>query len=164
MRDTISYLLFPGLLLCAGVGDCLTLKIPNWLTAAIALSFLPMALLAGLPAVAYFWHLLIAMAVLGAGFSLYAAGLFGGGDAKMLAAAALWFGWPALVPFLAYTALAGGVLAVIVIFWNIVRADQEIRGNTWITSLDKFKPSVPYGAAIAAGGILALPHSWWMMP
>ncbi len=83
MRDILVHLLFPFLLVCAGIGDCFTLKIPNWLTAAIAVSFLPIALLAGLPAVAYPWHLGIAVAVLIAGFGLYAAGLFGGGDAKM---------------------------------------------------------------------------------
>ena len=124
--------------------------------------FFPAALAAGLPPAQYLVHIGVALAVLVAGFALYACKLFGGGDAKLLAASALWFGWPALVPFVVYTALAGGVLAAIVLIWGLIRADQEIRGHAWISRLANIKPNVPYGAAIAAGGILAYPQTWWM--
>jgi prepilin peptidase CpaA len=154
--------LFPFLLVTAGISDFLTLKIPNWLTAATALLFFPMAFAAGMPIENILWQCAAALALLVAGFGLFAAGLFGGGDAKLLAAAALWFGWPDVVHFLIYTAFAGGVLAAAVGLWSAVHLDQEIRGNTWIRRWMNAKPSVPYGVAFAVGGILAFPETWWM--
>ena len=163
MLSDVAHLIFPGLLILAGILDFLTLKIPNWLTALVALAFIPAALLAGMPGSAYVIHLISAVIVLAAGFALYAAGLFGAGDAKLMAAAALWFGWPASMPFIVYTALAGGVLALVLLIWGLLRADQEIRGHSWISRFERFKPSVPYGVAIAAGAILAYPQAWSMI-
>jgi len=160
MFSDVAPLVFPALLILAGIFDCLTLKIPNWLTATVALLFIPAALLTGMPGHDYLIHFASALIVLAAGFALYAAGLFGAGDAKLMAAAALWFGWPASMPFIVYTVLAGGVLAVVVLIWNLLRADQEIRGHSWISRFERFKPSVPYGVAIAAGAILAYPQAW----
>ncbi len=160
MFNTYAHLVFPALLILAGIFDWLTLKIPNWLTAAVALLFFPAALLVGLSGHDYLIHLASALVVLTAGFTLYALGLFGGGDAKLMAAAALWFGWPASMPFVVYTVLAGGVLAVAILFWDMVQADQEIRGHSWITRFQRFKPNVPYGVAIAAGAVLAYPQAW----
>jgi prepilin peptidase CpaA len=163
MFSDVAFLVFPALLILAGIFDCLTLKIPNWLTATVALLFFPAALLIGMPGQEYLTHFAAALIVLAGGFTLYAAGLFGAGDAKLMAAAALWFGWPASMPFVVYTVLAGGVLAIIVLIWNLVRTDQEIRGYSWISRFERFKPSVPYGVAIAVGAILAYPQAWSMV-
>ena len=160
MLSDVAPLVFPALLILAGIIDCRTLKIPNWLTAVVALLFFPAAMIMGLPATAYPAHIASALIVLGACFGLYAAGLFGAGDAKLMAAAALWFGWPASMPFIVYTVLAGGLLSLILLFWSLFKADQEIRGHSWIAHFEKFKPNVPYGVAIAAGAVIAYPHLW----
>ena len=162
MTVFLAQTLFPFFLVLGGVCDFLTFKIPNWLTAATALAFFPMAFATGLPAGEVLWHCALAIAMLALGFGLFAAGLFGGGDAKLLAASALWFGWPELMQFLIYTALAGGVLAVAVAAWSAVHIDQEVRGNTWMKRWMNAKPDVPYGVAFAVGGILAFPGTWWM--
>jgi prepilin peptidase CpaA len=162
MTVFLAQTLFPFLLVTAGVSDFLTLRIPNILTIATALAFFPMAFLTGMPVEQALWQCVAAIALLAVGFGLFAAGLFGGGDAKLLAAAALWFGWPELAHFLIYTALAGGVLAAAVAIWSAVHMDQEIRGSTWIKRWMNVKPSVPYGVAFAVGGILAFPETWWM--
>jgi prepilin peptidase CpaA len=162
MIALIAQTLFPFLLVAAGVGDLLTYKIPNWLTAAMAFAFFPMALATGLPMESILWQCAAAGVLLLIGFALFAAGLWGGGDAKLLAAAALWFSWPALAHFVIYTALAGGVLAAVVGFWSMLHIDQEVRGHTWIRRWLHIKPNVPYGVAFAAGGFLAFPETWWM--
>jgi prepilin peptidase CpaA len=162
MTQFLSISLFPLLLSVAGIGDVLTLRIPNWLTGLIAALFFPMALLSGLPAEAYLEHIMTGFGLLIVGFFLFAFGLFGGGDAKMLAAAALWFGWPASVPFLTYTVLAGGALALGVAIYSVFGIESEIRGIAWFKKLAALRPNVPYGLAIAAGAILAFPQSWWM--
>ena len=75
-------------------------------------------------------------------------GILGGGDVKLLAAAALWLGAAALMPFLMATALAGGLLAVAFLAWALVRRD---RGRV----------ALPYGIAIAAGGVAMTGGGLW---
>lgn len=162
MITFLAQVLLPFLVVAAGASDFLTMRIPNWLNAVIALAFFPMALATGMPAEAIMWHCLAAFAVLIFGFSLFSFGLLGGGDAKLLAAAGLWFGWPALVPFLVFTTIAGGVLAIAMKLWQLVQVEREVRDSGWMKRWFNFKADLPYGIAIAAGGILAFPGTWWM--
>ena len=57
-------------------------------------------------------HFAVFAAALVAGMVMFALGWIGGGDAKLFAAAALWLGWPACFSYAAFTALAGGGLAL----------------------------------------------------
>lgn len=153
MTASLPAYLFAALLIAAAVGDALYFRIPNQLVLLIAGLFFPVALAAGLGLPAIGMHLAICCLVLLGGFLLFAFGLFGGGDAKLLAAAALWLGWPALLPFLVWTALAGGVLGAIiglrVLYDRFIRKAPVHR-------------DVPYGIALATGAIIALPQSAWM--
>ena len=88
--------------------------------------------------------------------------MFGGGDAKLLAAAGLWFGTAQVLPFLVFTVLAGGALALLVGVWSMISMDWEIHEVRWATKVKNLKPNVPYGYAFAIGAILAFPQSWWM--
>lgn len=108
------------------------------------------------------WHLITGLCVLAFGFTLFALGFLGGGDAKLLAACALWFGWPISMVFLIYTSLAGGVLAVAYSVYRAFRVEGEVRASGWLKRWTSFEPNLPYGLAIAAGTILAFPHSLWM--
>jgi prepilin peptidase CpaA len=89
----LAQTLLPFLVVVAGAHDFLTYRIPNWLNAIIALAFLPMAIMTGMPAEVMLWHGLAAVVILVVGFGLFSGGYIGGGDAKLLAAAGLWFGW-----------------------------------------------------------------------
>ncbi|MBI2718021.1 MAG: prepilin peptidase [Rhizobiales bacterium] len=162
MIHFLSVTVFPLLMIVAGAGDALAMRIPNWLTGLIAAAFLPMALLTAMPLPLFGLHLAIGAAMFAVGFVLFAAGLFGGGDAKLLAAAGLWLGWPDLMPFLVMTAFAGGVLALAVGCWSMVSLGSEIRDGSLFRRFGKIKPNVPYGYAFAVGAILAFPQSWWM--
>jgi prepilin peptidase CpaA len=142
----------------------LTFRIPNWLNALIVVLFFPMALVTGMPAEAILWHVIAAIAVLAVGFGLFSTGLIGGGDAKLLAAVGLWFGWPALLPFLVFTTIAGGVLALAVNLWALVEVERDVQGYGWMKRWFNFKAKLPYGMAIAAGAIIAFPGTWWWMP
>jgi prepilin peptidase CpaA len=96
------------------------------------------------------------------GFLLFSLRLFGGGDAKLLAAAGLWLGWPDLIPFLVMTAVAGGVLGLAVGVWSFINMSSEIKQGSIFKRFGALKPSVPYGYAFAVGAILAFPGTWWM--
>jgi prepilin peptidase CpaA len=162
MVSFLSVTLFPVLMIIAGTGDALSMRIPNWLTLLIAAAFFPMALLSAMPLGTFGIHLLVGAGMFAAGFVFFSLGLFGGGDAKLLAAAGLWLGWPDLVPFLVMTAFAGGALALAVAIWSAISIASETRDGTLFRRLGQIKPNVPYGYAFAVGAILAFPQSWWM--
>lgn len=162
MIDFLSITVFPALMILAGAGDALSMRIPNWLTLLIAVLFLPMAIATGMAWSDIGAHLLVGVAMFLVGFAIFALRLFGGGDAKLLAAAALWLGWPDLMPFLVMTAFAGGLLALGVGVWALMSQSSEIRDGSLFKRFGKIKPNVPYGYAFAIGAILAFPESWWM--
>ena len=162
MIHFLSITLFPLLMIVAGAGDALAMRIPNWLTLSIALCFFPLAVLTGMPLYAVGLHLAVGLGLFILGFALFSLGLFGGGDAKLLAAAGLWLGWPDLVPFLVATALAGGLLAAAVGCWSLINMESEVRDGSIFRRFGKIKPDVPYGYAFAIGAILAFSQSGWM--
>jgi prepilin peptidase CpaA len=149
-------------MIIAGTGDALSMRIPNWLTLAIGLTFLPLALMTGMPWSLIGLHVLVGIGLFATGFALFALGLFGGGDSKLLAVAGLWLGWADLLPFLIMTAFAGGVLAFFVGLWSAINVSSEIKNGSIFRHLGSIKPNVPYGYAFAIGAILAFPQSWWM--
>jgi len=162
MTFFLSTTVLPLLMILAGAGDVLTMRIPNWLTLAVAASFFPLAFMTGLPLSGLALHVAVGIAMFAAGFLLFSVGLFGGGDAKLLAAAALWFGWPGLVPFLVFTVFAGGVLALTIGLWSLLNVSSEVKGGLIFRRLGGLKPNVPYGFALAAGALLAFPETWWV--
>ena len=162
MTGFLSVTVFPLLMIIAGAGDALSMRIPNWLTILIACLFFPMALVTGMPWGMIGVHVLVGFAMFVAGFVMFSLGVFGGGDAKLLAAAGLWLGWPDLVPFLVMTAFAGGALALCVGIWSAINVSSEIKDGSIFRRLGSIKPNVPYGYAFAIGAILAFPQSWWM--
>lgn len=163
MIHFLSISLFPVLMIIAGAGDALSLRIPNKLTIAIALAFFPMALATGMPLDVFGHHISVGAVFFIVGFVFFSFGLFGGGDAKLLAAAGLWFGSADVLPFLIYTVFAGFGLAVVIGIWSMVSMDWEIHEVKWTAKLrGALKPSIPYGYAFAMGAILAFPQSWWM--
>lgn len=166
MHNLPIYIL-PSLLIAAALIDVMSLRIPNWLTVLTALLFFPMALAVHMPWAEFQWHLLAGALLLVAGYILFALRVFGAGDGKLMAAAGLWFGTFKIFPFLLFTALAGGLLAISVATWSFFMLSWEIEGDaapfaSLGNKLRTLKPSVPYGFAFAIGGILAFKDTWWM--
>ncbi len=154
--------IFPLAMAYAAASDLLTLTIPNRVSLLLLGAFVALAPLAGFNWATFGQHLATGGIVLAVGIALFALRIFGGGDAKLLAAAALWFGWPDLVAFLVFTVFAGGALALTVGLWSLLNVGSEIKGGLIFRHLGSLKPNVPYGFALAAGAILALPDSWWV--
>ena len=132
---------FAAILGLALVSDIESLRIPNRYCAALVLLY-PAHLFSAGTSVDWPGALLVAVAVFLAGLVPFSRCWMGGGDVKLMAAGALWLGLGSAWTFLAGTALAGGVLAVGMVTWLSVAG----RGRT--------RPSLPYGVAIAAGGVL----------
>jgi len=131
------------LLIVAAISDARYYRIPNWLNAVIALTFLVSQLSQSSSGTEMIVHLVAAALVLLIGFILFSLNLFGGGDVKLITALALWTGFAALPRFILLTTLAGGVLALLLLILRWLRAG---RGN-------KIETRVPYGIAIAVAGL-----------
>jgi prepilin peptidase CpaA len=155
-------MLFPLVMILAGAGDVMTRRIPNSLIIGIAALFLPAALVTGMPLWIMSLHVATAAVLLLFGFGLFSFGVIGGGDAKMMAAAGLWLGFPCSILFVTFSALAGGILAAAIGLWFLVTMEGGMHSAWFDKAVAPLKPSVPYGFALAVGAILATPFSWWM--
>jgi prepilin peptidase CpaA len=140
-------------LVWAAVVDVKTFTISNRLNAAIALA-----------APLYWWSIglpvwpdaAIQVAAAAGVFVLLAItftiGMMGGGDVKLAAALALWFSPMSTVKFLVVMSIAGGLLTLVVMV-----AHKKFPG--WQVDDDgkpRSRAQVPYGVAIAIGGLWIL--------
>lgn len=158
--------IFPALALMAMLNDFRHYRIPNKLNLAIFASFFPVALLLGMPWEVMLWHIIgfaVVFAIMFALFMIMPAGKFGGGDAKMISASAIWIDWHLLPTFIVMTMLAGGVLAVAMWLWRVLQVEYGVwmQGDATLRKVMSYQVKLPYGAAIAAGGIYAYTQSWW---
>ena len=111
---TAVFILLVGFLLIAAMCDLVSYTIPDTLSIVIAGLFVIAALV--LPAeTSWISHLAGAAVVFVIGLAAFHFGVLGGGDAKLITAVSLWAGFPALPALLLWIALAGGVLAIVVI-------------------------------------------------
>ena len=150
---------FPALVVFAGVRDAATMTIPNRLNIAAAVAFFPVALVCGLPWPAMGMAVALGGAALLIGMIMFALNWIGGGDAKLFAACGLWLGGAATVPFLMWTALAGGALALGLLMARRLAQHMPLAGPSWLRRLLTEGEGVPYGVAIAAGALMAFPDS-----
>ncbi len=150
---------FPALVITAALKDVTSYTIPNWISGALVLALAPASLLGGLGAGALGVMLAVGVAGLAAGVAMFALGWIGGGDAKLFAAAALWLGFPDALPYLAWTAIAGGGLAVALLWTRRLAPEGLAQGPAWVGRLLTPGGDVPYGAAIAFGALMAFPDS-----
>ena len=157
--STLLLLAFPAGLIAAAITDATSYIIPNRLCAALALAFAPAALAAGLPLNSFAVCAGLGVAALAVGIGLFALRLLGGGDAKLMAACVLWLGPAAMPPFLMWTAVAGGGLALLLLFARRLPAPVTAVGPPWVGRLLQPGGDVPYGVAIAVGALVAFPLS-----
>lgn len=165
--DQLIVLGFVGLLIAAAASDFRRFLIPNWIPVTVAALYpahVLAAWAAGVPAVAWIASVLIAVTIFVAGILMFAAGMLGGGDVKLMSAVVLWAGPSLVLPFTFVTVLAGLVLALYVaarLCLGTARAEASGAGTLGfiaaglanVRHAPLLKLTVPYGVAIAAGGM-----------
>ncbi len=160
--SVVACILFVAAMLHVIVTDLRSRRIRNWLVAALAAAYLPLAFAAGLPAAVVVTGLGAALLVFAAGFACFAAGWIGGGDAKLAPVCVLWLGPDQALPFLALTSLFGGVMALALIAgWAMHRSRAPAAGAD-AKALPR--PALPYGPALAIAGLILLGNSPWIDP
>ncbi len=124
--------------------------------------------------------LIVFVVVLLISLALFASKVIGGGDAKYIAVISLWVGFSGVIQLLFFTAIIGGLLAVLYLFlrdymgrssdyvWSLIQKAEKrvpILQALWVGSgvgpekgeRDNISAKVvPYGVAIAAGAIIVM--------
>ena len=160
--DVIRLLLFPALMAFAASSDLLTMTISNRLSMMLAGGFFLVTLITGMSLYAFGMHLAAAAVVLVIAFVFFSKGWIGGGDAKLVAATALWFGFDYLLDYLIYASLFGGALTVAIILFRKLPLPGVLARQTWILRLHETGAGIPYGIALAAAALAVYPKTGWM--
>jgi prepilin peptidase CpaA len=154
----------PVLMVFAASYDALTMTIPNRISLLLLGSFLLCALLLSFGWVETALHLSAGALVLAVGIGMFAAGWVGGGDVKLAAGTATWMGFGVLLEYLFISALAGGVLTLLILVMRRMPLPAVAQNWTWLERLHNPTNGVPYGIALAFGGLMAFPRSpMWLM-
>jgi len=148
-----------GLFVWAAVSDLKTFRISN--SIPIALLFIYPIFVLVRPA-AFDWitvglACLFALAAFVAGLGLFALRVMGGGDVKLLSVGLLWTAPQHAFTFLVVTSMAGLLLALVIVAKTAVdRVSASADGGGALRGMSIMKLELPYGAAIAAGGLYVL--------
>ena len=148
--------IFLGFLTIAALCDLANLRIPNRLTAAMAVAGPVALVLLGPGSGAVPAALLTGVVVLGISWAMFEMGWLGGGDAKLAAAASLWLGAEAMLVFVLATALFGAILAATLLVFGRWDTARALVGGRWHERLQAESISVPYAVAMAPAGAVAL--------
>ncbi len=147
------------LLLLAAGWDLASYTIPNFIPLVVLLGFGVFALAAGYSAGQYEMHALAALIALLAGFVLFALGYIGGGDAKLFAAIAAWFGLHDLLTYVLVASIFGGALTLALLAARRMPLPVALASHSWIVRLHEPQGGIPYGVALAAGALAFLPYT-----
>lgn len=161
----IALVFFPLVVIRAGIGDFVTMRIPNWLVLTLLLGYVVLAPLAGLSLYQMALGLASAAVVFCLGLGAFACGWMGGGDVKLMAVAALWLGLPYLPAFLLWTAILGGLLTLaLLLYRSLPLSDAFVSRMGWAVPLRADENRVPYGVAIALAALLVFSTTPWRAP
>lgn len=142
--------LLASVLAVACVTDIKQRIIPNWTVATVIALYVPWVFVG--QDVSVLLSLAAAAIALLATVPFCAFGLLGPGDSKLFTAVALFAGLGKLVELSLATAMAGGILALVMILSHPTRAlvMLNMRGRA------NFGQNVPYGVAIVSGALMVV--------
>ena len=162
VAHTITLFLFPTIMAFAASSDILTMTISNRISLILAGGFLALALLNGMSGMEMLMHASAGIVVLIVSFICFANGWIGGGDAKLAAATALWFGFSHLLDYLLFASLFGGALTIVLLQLRRLPLPSWLHDQEWAIRLHDKKSGIPYGIALAAAALFVYPETIWM--
>lgn len=154
--DLVFLIVCAPLMVATAVYDLRQLRIPNWLVLAVVGAFLATAPFV-LPWVEVLWRILFAVILLVLGILLYQVRQVGGGDVKMLAAAALYVSWrdaPGVAFLLA--------LMLVVMFLTLFVVKRLVPATGGWRALER-GAGFPLGVAISGAMIVFLAARYWLL-
>jgi prepilin peptidase CpaA len=160
--DIARLMLFPALMAFAAASDLFTMTISNRVSLALIAGFLALALFGGMGWHDMLMHIAAGALVLVVAFGCFAMGWVGGGDAKVVACVALWFGFDHLLEYLVYASLFGGALTLLLIQFRQWPLPYALAGQDWLNRLHDRQAGIPYGIALALGALMVYPETQWI--
>ena len=160
--DIARLMLFPALMAFAAASDLFTMTISNRVSLALVAGFMVLALLSSMGLYDILLHLAAGACILAVAFGCFAMGWVGGGDAKVAAGAALWFGFGHLMNYLVYASLFGGILTLLLLQFRQWPLPYALAGQTWLLRLHAKESGIPYGIALAIGALMIYPETEWI--
>jgi prepilin peptidase CpaA len=160
MLEALIFVVFPFCMAFAAVSDVLSMTIANRVSAVLVITFAVVAPLTGMEWVTYGWHFAACGLVLAVTFGMFAIGGMGGGDAKLMAATALWMGFNVdLLNYLVISSFIGGVLTLAIVTFRKSPLANITGQNLFLRHFADSKVGVPYAVALGLGGLAAYPDS-----
>lgn len=155
-------LLFPFLMIYAAWSDLFSMTISNKVSLALMASFMCFAVATGMSIETIAWHWALFGVVLSVCFVLFAIGAMGGGDAKLAASTALWFGWEHVMAYVYLSSIIGAILTIAIVLFRGQTLPPRLMNVEWIQRIYHPKSGIPYGIALGAAAMLVYPHTEWM--
>jgi prepilin peptidase CpaA len=160
MLEALIFVVFPFCMVFAAVSDLLSMTIANRVSVVLIVAFAIVAPLTGMDWTSYGWHFAAAGMVLAVTFLMFAVGGMGGGDAKLMAATALWMGFNFnLLSYLVTSAFVGGLLTLAILSYRKSPLADMTGSNMFLRHFANPAVGVPYGVALGLGGLISYPDS-----
>lgn len=160
--DLARLLLFPALMAFAAASDLFTMTISNRVSLALVAGFFVLAFAGGMAPYEILTHVGAGALLLAVAFTCFAMGWMGGGDAKVAASVALWFGFAQLMDFLLYASLFGGALTLLLLQFRQWPLPYGLAGQAWLARLHDKASGIPYGIALTLGALMVYPETEWV--
>lgn len=160
--DLARLLLFPALMAFAAASDLFTMTISNRVSLALIAGFFVLAFAGGMAPYEMLTHVGAGALLLVVAFTCFAMGWMGGGDAKVAASVALWFGFAHLMDFLLYASLFGGALTLLLLQFRQWPLPFGLAGQAWLARLHDKETGIPYGIALTLGALMVYPQTEWV--
>ena len=160
MLEALIFVVFPFCMLFAAVSDTLSMTIANRVPLILLGVFAVVAPLTGMDWASFGMHFAAGALVLAVTFALFAMGGMGGGDAKLLAATAVWMGFNIhLIEYLVVSAFLGGLLTIGILVYRKSVLAVFTRHSIFMRHFANETGGVPYGIALGIGGLITYPDS-----
>lgn len=142
----------------AAWSDIKGMTIPNtysvYIIAAFAVCFVGMWGFGHADVFSVWWsHLLAGVVIFGLTAPLFFYGIMGAADSKLATAFSFWLSLKGIFPFLVYTALAGGLLALACLVLKKFKPVKNPLEGSWVAQVQDGADKVPYGVAITIGAL-----------
>ena len=160
MLEAAILVIFPFCMVFAAISDLLSMTIANRVSLLLIGGFAVIAPLTGMDWSTYGTHFAVAVTVLAVTFFLFSIGQMGGGDAKLMTATALWFGFnPITLHYLLIAAILGGFLTLAILSLRASPVAVFAWRVDFLRRIADPQSGIPYGIALGCAGLLVFPES-----